>query len=267
MMYQFTHKNVFITGGSEGLGLELAKAFIEAGSTVTICGRQKIKLDKALNELKKISSHIFAVPADVTNKMEVVQAIEKAVALMGSLDVVINNVGSTDKFGGFFDLDEKDWMDTYKKNVLSVVHTVKAAHPYLKKSKNPRVVNIASITGLQPGIFNPHYSASKAALINLSKHLSSLFAPDHILVNCIVPGTFESGAWTRNIERVAHEKKITVDEAATIENQLAVNSIPLNRIGQPKDIIPLILLLASEHAAWITGSCFVVDGGKMRSMH
>jgi len=267
MNLNLKEKKVFITGASKGLGLEIAKAFAKEGSIVTMCARNEDILEKAKFSFKNFADNVITYSMDVTNYQEVADGIKKAVVSMGSLDILINNVGSTDIFGGFFDLNEEDWINTYRKNVISIVNTVRVAHPFLVKSINPRIINISSLTGLQPGGFSPHYSTSKAAVINLSKHLSNILASDKILVNCVVPGSFESDAWSRNIQRVVDQKDVSYEEAEISEVELACSTMSLNRIGKPNDIAPLILLLASGRSSWTTGSCFVIDGGKMRSIH
>jgi len=267
MNLNLKNKKVFITGASKGLGLEMVKSFAEEGAIVTMCARNSDTLESARDSLAFSNKQLFTYPMDVTNYQEVLRGIEIVGEKMGGLDILINNVGNAAKFAGFFELEEQDWIDTYKQNLMSIVNTVKIAHTYLKKSKSARIINISSLTGLQPGGFSPHYSTNKAAVINLSKHLANILVNDKILVNCIVPGTFESDSWKRNIQRVSEEKGISFEEAEKLELDIARNTIPINRIGKTDDIVPLVLLLASERASWTTGSCFVVDGGKMRSIH
>ena len=97
--------------------------------------------------------------------------------------------------------------------------------------------------------------------------MANIFAKDEVLVNCVVPGTFDSAAWKRNIERVREEHNISLEEATKREEQLASRDIRLKRIGKSEDIVPVVLLLASEKTAWTTGATIVVDGGKLRTMH
>ena len=186
---------------------------------------------------------------------------------MHGLNVIVNNAGGVEKFAGFFELETEDWLQAFQLNTMSIVHISRAAHSYLKESKSGRIININSATALQPGVYNPHYSASKASAINLTKHLANIMARDNILVNSIVAGTFESDSWDRNIRRLAADENISSEIALKKELELATNSIPLGRIGSPEDITPLVLLLASEKFSWATGACFTVDGGKTRCVH
>lgn len=260
-------KKVFITGASKGLGLQMVKSFAEEDAIVTMCARNRDTLEAARESLPFSDKQLFIHPMDITNYREVFRGIEVVVEKMRGLDILVNNVGNAAKFAGFFELEEQDWIDTYKQNLMSIVNTVKVAHPYLKKSNSPRIINISSLTGFQPGGFSPHYSTSKAAVINLSKHLANILVKDKILVNCIVPGTFESDSWKRNIQRVSNEKGVSFEDAEKLEVDFANNTIPINRIGKTDDIVPLILLMASELSSWTTGSCYIIDGGKMRSIH
>lgn len=256
-----------VTGASKGLGFEIAKAFASEGAIVTICARNEDSLIRAKDALNLISNKVFAFAMDATKYQTVSKVFQMASKEMGSLDILVNNVGSTEKFADFFNLEEDDWISTYKLNVMSIAHCVKAAYPLLKCSANPRIINISSITGLQPGVFSPHYSSSNAAVINLSKHLSNIFAKDKMLVNCIVPGPFESDGWQRNIQRAAVSKNISFESAQMMENEVTIKGIPLKRMGLPGDIAPMVLLLASDRSSWTSGACIVIDGGKMRGIH
>jgi 3-oxoacyl-[acyl-carrier protein] reductase len=260
-------KKVLVTGGSKGLGLEIVRAFAEEQAIITMCARNSDNLEKAKASINVSDKQIFTCTVDATSEKDVIACIKQAVSKMGGLDILVNNVGGASKFAGFFDLEVEDWLGAYQLNVMSIIHFVKNAFPFLKKSQSPRIINISSLTGLQPGGFSPHYSTSKAACINLSKHLANILAKDRILVNCVIPGTFESEGWERNIQRVADEQIIAFEEAEQKELKLAKGSIPLGRIGVSKEITPVIMLLASEISSWTTGSCLVVDGGKIRSIH
>jgi len=260
------NKKVLITGASKGLGLAIAKAFLSEKAVVTICSRMPNIVGKDKQLLSVSGPCLYKCAVDAKNKDSVAQCVKTAAKQMKGLDILINNVGGAEKFASFFDLTNRDWISTYQLNVMSMVYFSRDAYPFLKKSDCPRIVNISSLTGLQPGTFNPHYSTCKAATINLSKYLANIFSRDNILVNCVVPGTFESDSWDRNIQRLAQEKGISIDIAEKEEVELACQSIPLKRIGKADEIVPIILLLASPASSWETGSCIIIDGGKMRSV-
>ncbi len=267
MNLKLKDKKVLVTGASKGLGFEIVKAFAKEQAIITMCARNIDSLERAKESIDVPNKNLFTCSVDVTNEQDVILCIKNAVSKMGGIDILVNNVGGVDKFAGFLDLETKDWLDTYQLNLMSIVHFVKNTYTFIKKSSSPRIINISSLAGLQPGVFSPHYSTSKAAVVNLSKHLANIFAKENILVNCVMPGTFESHGWQRNIQRVADLQNISFEEAEQIELKLVNKNIPLGRIGIGKEITPFIMLLASEKSSWATGSCFVIDGGKIRGIH
>jgi len=156
-------------------------------------------------------------------------------------------------------------MQTFELNVMTIVYFVQHALPGLRRSKAGRIINISSISGIEPGLLVPHYCASKAAVINLSKQLANWLASDKILVNVVCPGQVHSDGRNKLAEYMADLQGVPVSEArAQIDTQGAAG-IPLGRIGKGDDVAALVAFLASDKAAWITGSCFHVNGGKHRS--
>lgn len=266
MNFNLNNKKVLITGATRGLGLEIAKAFLNEGSVVSIIARTIPPLTDILNEPAEYRNKIFCLSADATIKQDVETCVKTATDKMKGLDILINNIGGVSNFASFFDLEEADWIDAYKRNVVSIVNFVKYSYCYLKLSKSPRIINVSSLVGLQPGIFNPHYAACKASSINLTKFLANIFAEDKILVNSIAAATIDTDSWKRNICRVAEELGISFQDAEVKETELACKSIPLKRIGVSTDIVPMVLLLASDLSSWTTGSCIIMDGGKHKSI-
>ena len=193
-------------------------------------------------------------------------AIENVIETFGKLDILVNNVGGPGKMGGFNDLTDVDWKNAFDLNVMSLVHFVRAADPHLRKSNCGRVINISSISGVQPGTFNPHYTITKAATINLSKYLANYFVEDNILVNVVCPGPVHSESWEENVRRQATERNTTLEDARQKIEQEESIKIPLGRVGEGADVAGLVAFLASDKASWITGSCFHVNGGKLKTI-
>jgi NAD(P)-dependent dehydrogenase (short-subunit alcohol dehydrogenase family) len=148
----------------------------------------------------------------VRNRDSVNNAVERITRRFGGLGIVVNNVGGAPRLGGIEDLNDEDWIDTFDLNVLSGVRIVKNALPWLRRSEPARVVNITSITAVQPGAYNPHYSTSKAALLNFNIYISNVLAKDGILVNAVCPGPVASGGWLDNIDRMAREQGVAVEQ-------------------------------------------------------
>lgn len=259
-------RTAIVTGGSKGIGRAIAKSLADEGVNVAICARDTESLMEAQMEIVSSGGNSIAIPADVTRPESVRKVVEATIERFGALDILVNNAGGATKFGGFCELNHQDWLDAFELNVGSAVCFIRESLPWLRKSEAARIINICSISGVQPGSYNPHYAASKAALINLSKHIANQFAPENILVNAVCPGPVHSSSWDKNIERIGHIRGIPFDQArAQVESEEA-GKIPLGWVGNGDDVAGLVTFLASDKAAWITGSCFHVNGGKLRSM-
>jgi len=267
MEFYLQNRKALVTGASKGLGLELVKGLLDEGAIVTLCARNRAGLESVYASFPNDAHRIFICAGDVSKEEDAAKCVNFAYEKMNGIDIVINNAGGVEKFASFFDLETNDWLSSFQLNTLSIVHISKIAYPFLKKSVAGRILNITSLTGLQPGVFSPHYSVCKAASINLTKSMANIMAKDNILVNAIAAGTFESAAWDRNIERVAAEQELELQAAREKEVTLASTSIPLGRTGNASDIMPLALLLVSDKSSWTTGACFTVDGGKSRCIH
>lgn len=246
-----------ITGGTKGIGKAIAMKLLEEDYHVVVCAR---------NISDDVDKKIVQVKCDVTDQSAVRNVISEIVERFGGIDVLVNNVGGAIKFGGLNELEEDDWHRAFSLNVMSVVRFIKNSIAWLKKSDSPRIVNISSSSGHEPGAYNPHYSSTKAAIINLTKHFANVFAKDGILVNVVCSGPVYSESWNENIKRIADRDGISFEQAQLKVEEEESNKIPLKKIGSGKDVAEIVSLLASDRISWITGSSFRVDGGKSRSM-
>lgn len=259
-------KVALVTGASRGIGKEIAKALAKAGADVILCGRAMVLLENLKKEINGQSGgRALEAGIDVTSSFKVGEFF-RYYQWRDPLDILVNNAGGAEKFGGFADLDDKDWRDAWELNFMSAVYMCRGAIPMLCKSSAPRIINIASVPAHQPGLFNPHYSAAKAALLNLSKHLANVLAKDGILVNAICPSTLKGGGWERNARDKASRLGVSFEEAEVLMEREESAKTPLGRVGVPGDVASLAVYLASEHASFITGHCFNVDGGITRAV-
>lgn len=261
-----TNRIALVIGSSHGLGRVVAETFLAEGAEVILCARDSGKLEAARQALSAMGGRVHAVVADVTRADDVTRIFQEAVRPLGHLDIVVNSAGRAEPFGAFLDLSDQDWMESYRLNCLSAVSVTRSAIPWLRKSSAGRVVNISSVPARQPGVFNPHYSAAKAALLNVNKHLANLLGRDGILVNAICPATLRGGGWERNVTDRARQDGISLVEAEQkmIEEEERKNS--LGRIGTLEDVARLVAFLASPRTTFITGTCIDVDGGVVRSI-
>ena len=261
MLRELEGRVALVTGGSKGIGKAIAASFASEGAKVMVAARGSAALESTAKELS-----VLSVVTDVRNPKDVERAVEFTVERFGRIDILVNNAGGADHIAEFSGLTKEDWFDAFELNLMSVVYSVQHALPHLKKSGHGRIINIASISGVEPGLLVPHYSAAKAGVINLTKHLANVFAADGILVNVICPAQVHSDSRNQLAEHVARTKGIPLSEAiADIDVQGAAR-IPLGRIGEPNDVAGLVTFLASDKASWITGACFHVDGGKCRGI-
>lgn len=257
-------KIALITGGTKGIGKVMALTFAEAGADVIISSRNKENLERVKKEMEKYSGKTYAIMTDATKPDEVKKGFNDVVEKIGKLDILVNNIGGIDRFGGFLDLTDEDWHRCYDLNFMSMVYFTRESIPWLKKSPAPRIINISSIAAKQPGFYNPHYTAAKAAMLNLSKHLSNTLAKDKILVNTITLCAVKTEMWQKSVENKQKFLNISYEEAQNIYEKEEREKNPLHQIGMPEDIAHLALFLASDKSKWITGACFTVDGGTSR---
>jgi len=255
-----------VSGGSKGIGRAIVQALLQDGARVVLTARGKDGLARTAAALTPYGPNVLAISADATRQEDIDRVVRQVIETFGRLDILVNNVGGAGKFAGFGELSDDDWRQAYDLNVLSLVHFVRAAEPYLRKSNCGRIINISSIAGIQPGSFNPHYTVCKAATINLSKYLAGYFVNDKVLVNVVCPGPVHSESWQENVTRLAGVRGISAEAAwQQIEAEESAK-IPLGRIGEGEDVAGLVSFLASDRASWITGSSFHVNGGKLQAI-
>jgi NAD(P)-dependent dehydrogenase (short-subunit alcohol dehydrogenase family) len=247
-LFSIAGKTALVTGGSRGIGLMIARGYVEAGARVYISSRKADVLDEVAAELSKVGE-CHAIAADLSAEAECRRLAEAIAARESSLDVLVNNAGAT--WGAPLEqFDEAAWERALALNVKGVFHLTKFLLPLLEEAgtaEDPaRVINIGSIDGLRvPLMDNYSYSASKAAVHMLTRHLAKRLAP-RVTVNAIAPGPFESKMMAATLEAFGE--------------QIAAGT-PLKRIGRPDDMAGAAIYLASRAGAYLTGAVIPVDGG------
>lgn len=247
MQINLRGKKALISGGSRGIGLAIAKIFVEAGADVSICGRTRPSLDIALKSLKTDGQKVIATQCDLSKPEEINTWVNQSAHELGGIDILVNNAsgfGQTD--------DEKGWELSINVDLLASVRASHAALPFIEK-QGGSIVHISSISGMRASTRTPPYGAVKAALIEYAQTQAKALASKKIRVNCIAPGSidFEGGTW---------------DIAKTKNPQLyqkTLESIPSGRFGTPEEIAKVGLFLVSDLASWVTGQTIVVDGGQI----
>jgi NAD(P)-dependent dehydrogenase (short-subunit alcohol dehydrogenase family) len=259
-------KVVLVTGASKGIGKAIAEAFAAEGSSVALNARNSQDLEEVVTNLQRNGAKALAAPADVTNQQAVQEMVERIASRFGTIDVLVNNAGGIGSFASFEELTDADWQSLFDLNVFSVVRVTRAVLPYMRRQKHGRIINISSESGIQPDPEMPHYNASKAAIINLSKSMSKAFAKDGILVNTVSPAFIRTPLVDEMLASQAKAMGIEVAEAEARFLALKRPHIELHRAGRPEEVAPACVFLASQAASFITGTNVRVDGGSIASI-
>lgn len=255
---------VLVTGASRGIGAATAECLAREGADLAICARGADPLNSLALRLRDSGINCLPIAADVFTDQGARMCVDQTISHYGKLDVVIHNAGGAIGRGLFSELSDEEWMTTYNANVLSLVRLVRHSRKYLSESDQARIICISSTTAGEPGSHDPHYSSSKAALLNLAKHLSNALASEGILVNTVSPGPVRTHAWESFLDQIADGESGPNEEfRRTIESEMA-SRIPLGCIGESAQVADLVAFLASSRANWITGSVFRIDGGKTK---
>ncbi len=245
--FDFKGEVVVVTGGSRGLGLEIAHAFGQAGAKVVITARREQWLKEAENFLKDQGIAVDAMTCDVADANSVELLVQKTLQNNSKIDVLVNNAGLT--WGAPAETMPLDrWKQVIDANITGTFLMSQAVGRHMLERNKGAIVNVASIAGLRGGQLNTvGYNASKAAVINLTRALAIEWAARGIRVNAIAPGLFR----TRMSE-------VLVQRAEAANAPVA----PLGRIGHPGELAPTVLFLSSEGASYITGQVVPIDGGR-----
>jgi NAD(P)-dependent dehydrogenase (short-subunit alcohol dehydrogenase family) len=250
-LFDVSGKRALVTGGSRGIGLMIARGLVEAGARVIVSSRKADDVSAAAHELSKLGD-CAAIPGDISTR-EGAAALAGAVQeRFGELEILVNNAGAV--WGApLEEFPPGGWEKVLHTNVEGVFHLTVALLDALRAAAGAddpaRVINIGSIDGLRtPSVENYSYSASKAAVHMLTRHLAKRLAPEHITVNAIAPGPFESKMMAWALDDPERRKAIE-------------QGVPLARIGRPDDIAGLTLLLASRAGSYLTGTVIPLDGG------
>lgn len=244
-------RSVIVTGASRGIGRAIAEAFAAEGARLTICARGAETLEATRAALAATGVEVEAVAADVTTPEGATHVVERAVARFGSIDVLVNNAGGSDRSADLVAAFE----GSFALNVTSALRLMELARPHLAASGQGAVVNISSIYGRESG-GGAAYNATKSAQIAMSKALAREWIREGIRVNSVAPGSiaFEGGSWGRRL----------VEEPERMRAFIA-SDIPAGRFGRADEVASTVVFVASPRASWLVGATINVDGGQSRS--
>ncbi len=243
-MLNLENKVVVVTGGTRGIGFETVRAFYENGAKVILFGSKEESVDKALNELKREKKEVIGYYPNLTNYDDVSRVLKKIYDKYGHIDVLINNAGISAK-ERIENTTSEDFAKIMDLNVNAIFNTCKAVIPYMKENKGGVILNTSSMVSIYGQPSGIGYPSSKFAVNGFTKSLARELAPYNIRVNAVAPGII-------NTDMVASLSKEMIEPL--------IKTIPLGRIGTPRDIANAFLFLASDMASYITGVVLSVDG-------
>jgi NAD(P)-dependent dehydrogenase (short-subunit alcohol dehydrogenase family) len=249
-MFDLTGRTAFVTGASRGIGQVIAVALATAGADVALAARNEDGLNQTAAQITALGRKAFVLPLDVTRQDDVNAAVNRAIELLGQIDVVVNNAGGSNFIVPFLDLRISGWEKLIRLNLDSAVYVCQAVGGHMRERGTGSVINVASVAGLSaaPGLIG--YGAGKAALISVTKTLAVEWAADNVRVNALCPG------WTAtDLNRNLWD---TPDGGAA-----TLSTVPMRRWGRAEEMAGPALFLASDASSFMTGQVLVVDGGQL----
>lgn len=241
---ELNKKVAVITGSARGLGKAIAEEFLEQGATVVITDINEEMIASAVEELK-VYGEVFGVLMDVTDIGSVQTGMETIIDKYGKIDILVNNAGIT-KDGLLMRMSDSEFDSVIAVNLKGTFNATKTVSLYMLKQRSGNIINISSVVGITGNIGQANYSASKAGVIGLTKTSAKEFAKRGIRVNAIAPGFIKSEM---------------TDKLSDAVKESLQKSIPLGRLGLPRDVANAAAFLAGDNASYITGQVLVVDGG------
>lgn len=246
-LFDLTNKTALITGGNKGLGREIAGVLARYGATPIIVSRHQDELEEALREItQNLEGKGAFIAGDLTDRADVERIAHAALAVNGSIDILINNAGSNDP-QLITDLKDETFDGLIELNLRAPAALVRAIAPSMMAKKWGRIINVSSIMASAPLEGRTVYAASKGALESVTRVWARELGTFGITVNCIVPGPF----LTELPARVLTEE----------QKSFFTNHTVLKRWGKPSEIAGPVLMLVSEAGSYITGECLRIDGG------
>ncbi len=242
-------RRALVTGGTKGIGRAIAEGLVAEGARVVVVSRSG----------DTVPGCELAIAADLAARGAPERAVAEAVAALGGLDVLVNNVGVARQVA-FDDLSDDDWQASFDLNVMSYVRAIRGALPHLRASDQARIVNISSTAGKRPSTGMPDYTVTKAAVLSLSRLVADLEAKNGVLCNALCPGPSLTPAWLEEggladqaVARGGGDRDAVLAKVAA--------GRPLNRMAEPDEIAHVAVFLCSSAASYVTGAAWGVDGG------
>ena len=244
-MFSLKNKVAVVTGASQGIGRETARALAEAGAKVVVAARTEEKLAELVSEITAAGGQAFAVKMDVADPEQVKAGFKQVLEKFGRLDILVNNAAVT-RDGLAMRMKKEDWDTVLQTNLTGAHLCIQQALPTMMKARAGRIINISSIVAQMGNAGQANYVAAKAGLIGLTKAIAIEIASRNVTVNAVAPGFIETPMTDVLPDKVKEELKVR---------------IPLGRMGSAREVAAAIVFLASDEAGYITGHVLNVNGG------
>ena len=248
--FNLTNKVALITGASRGIGQAVAEAYAAAGAKVVLSSRKQAGLDVVADTIRTNGGEALAIAAHTGDETAVQSLIDQATTAYGGIDIVVNNAATNPHFGHILSAEDSHWDKILDVNVKGYFRVAKACAESMKTRGGGKIINMASIAGLEPQPMMGVYSVSKAAVLMLTEVLAAELAQFNIQVNAIAPGfvktKFSAALWQN-----------------PMINETVLKSIPQGPMAEPEELTGIALYLASDASSFTTGATFTIDGGQM----
>ncbi|CAG9620616.1 SDR family oxidoreductase [Sutcliffiella rhizosphaerae] len=261
MELNLTGKTALVLASSQGLGKAIATSFVKEGVNVVLASRNDEKLQSVQEELLSLNNgNVSYIQTDITDPIQVKEAVQHTVETFGQLDILINNAGGPPA-GTFEQITDEQWQQAFELNLLSYIRTIREALPHLKKNGG-KIINIASSSIKEPIPGLLLSNTFRTGIVGLTKTLSSELANDNILINTVAPGRIAT-------DRVAFLDEVNAEKQGITKEEMeekVKSGIPLGRYGKPEEFANIVTFLVSDANTYMTGSSFLVDGGMIKSI-
>jgi 3-oxoacyl-[acyl-carrier protein] reductase len=257
MDLKLNNKVAIVLAASKGLGKAIATALSAEGAKVIIGSRNEIELNNTAAEIIGLTGNeVIAIPVDVSDGEQINNFIQKAADSFGRIDILLNNGGGP-PFNKFENFDDGDWQKAFELTLLSFARTSRLVLPHMQKTGSGRIINIIS-GSVKSVLGNSVLSTSmRMGVVGMAKLMADEFGPYNITVNNVAPGMILTDRLKHTLPKDANPEQALKERA---------KNIPLGRIGKPEELAALVTFLASEQAAYISGTTIQVDGGASRGI-